>query len=33
MDEDSQRHFLQKAREHVNRLVNLIADMSVITPP
>lgn len=31
MDEDSQRHFLQKAREHVNRLVNLIADVSVIT--
>lgn len=31
MDETSRTHFLQKAREHVNRLVNLIADVSAIT--
>lgn len=31
MDESSQRHFLLKAQEHVNRLVNLITDVSAIT--
>ncbi len=31
MDDASRTHFLQKAREHVNRLVNLIADVSAIT--
>lgn len=31
MDEDSRNHFLRKAQEHVNRLVNLIADVSAIT--
>jgi len=31
MDDDSRTHFLSKAREHVNRLVNLIADVSAIT--
>lgn len=31
MDDASRNHFLQKAREHVNRLVNLIADVSAIT--
>lgn len=31
MDEDSRNHFMRKAQEHVNRLVNLIADVSAIT--
>lgn len=31
MDAESRSHFLRKAREHVNRLVNLIADVSAIT--
>ncbi len=31
MDDASRTHFLKKAREHVNRLVNLIADVSAIT--
>ena len=31
MDEGSRTHFLQKAQEHVDRLVNLIADVSAIT--
>lgn len=31
MDESSRTHFLKKAQEHVNRLVNLIADVSAIT--
>lgn len=31
MDEDTKRHFLMKARDHANRLVNLIADVSAIT--
>lgn len=31
MDEGSRIHFLSKAKEHVERLVNLIADVSVIT--
>ncbi|MDE5628576.1 MAG: HAMP domain-containing histidine kinase [Muribaculaceae bacterium] len=31
MDETSRTHFLTKAQEHVNRLVNLIADVSAIT--
>ncbi len=31
MDEASRTHFLLKAQEHVNRLVNLIADVSAIT--
>lgn len=31
MDEKSRTHFLKKAQEHVNRLVNLIADVSAIT--
>lgn len=31
MDDASRTHFLSKAREHVNRLVNLISDVSAIT--
>ncbi len=31
MDEASRNHFLHKAQEHVDRLVNLIADVSAIT--
>lgn len=31
MDDASRIHFLTKAQEHVNRLVNLIADVSAIT--
>ncbi len=31
MDEASRTHFLRKAQEHVDRLVNLIADVSAIT--
>ncbi|MBO4943013.1 MAG: HAMP domain-containing histidine kinase [Muribaculaceae bacterium] len=31
MDENSRTHFLTKASEHVDRLVNLIADVSAIT--
>ncbi len=31
MDESSRNHFLRKAQEHVDRLVNLIADVSAIT--
>lgn len=31
MDDRSRTHFLKKAQEHVNRLVNLIADVSAIT--
>ena len=31
MDEQARTHFLVKAQEHVNRLVNLIADVSAIT--
>lgn len=31
MDADSRNHFLRKAQEHINRLVNLIADVSAIT--
>lgn len=31
MDEDTRRHFIMKARDHANRLVNLIADVSAIT--
>lgn len=31
MDEGSRTHFLKKTQEHVNRLVNLIADVSAIT--
>lgn len=31
MDEDTRRHFLIKARDHANRLVNLVADVSAIT--
>ncbi|MEZ3575914.1 MAG: HAMP domain-containing histidine kinase [Muribaculaceae bacterium] len=31
MDEASRTHFLRKASEHVDRLVNLIADVSAIT--
>lgn len=31
MDEETKRHFLNKAREHVDRLVNLMADISAIT--
>lgn len=31
MDEGSRTHFLRKAQEHVERLVNLIADVSAIT--
>ena len=31
MDEGSRIHFLSKAKEHVERLVNLIADVSAIT--
>lgn len=31
MDECSRNHFLRKAQEHVNRLVNLISDVSAIT--
>lgn len=31
MDARSRDHFLLKAREHINRLVNLIADISAIT--
>lgn len=31
MDETSRTHFLRKAREHINRLVNLISDVSAIT--
>lgn len=31
MDEGSRNHFLRKAQEHVDRLVNLIADVSAIT--
>ena len=31
MDAETGRHFLVKAREHANRLVNLIADVSAIT--
>lgn len=31
MDESSRTHFLKKASEHVDRLVNLIADVSAIT--
>ena len=31
MDNASRTHFLNKARDHVNRLVNLIADVSAIT--
>ncbi len=31
MDEGSRTHFLRKASEHVDRLVNLIADVSAIT--
>lgn len=31
MDAASRTHFLRKAQEHVNRLVNLIADVSAIT--
>lgn len=31
MDDETRRHFINKAREHANRLVNLIADVSAIT--
>ena len=31
MDDASRNHFLRKAQEHVERLVNLIADVSAIT--
>lgn len=31
MDNDTRMHFINKAREHANRLVNLIADISAIT--
>lgn len=31
MDADSRTHFLRKAQDHVNRLVQLIADVSAIT--
>lgn len=31
MDEETRRHFLSKARDHANRLVNLMADVSAIT--
>ncbi len=31
MDKSSEMHFLTKAQEHVNRLVNLISDVSAIT--
>ena len=31
MDDQSRNHFLRKAQEHVNRLVNLISDVSAIT--
>lgn len=31
MDEGARNHFIRKAQEHVNRLVNLIADVSAIT--
>lgn len=31
MDEGSRTHFMRKAQEHVNRLVNLISDVSAIT--
>lgn len=31
MDEDTKHHFLVKARDHANRLVNLVADVSAIT--
>ncbi|MDE6206392.1 MAG: HAMP domain-containing histidine kinase [Muribaculaceae bacterium] len=31
MDEGSRNHFLKKAQDHVNRLVNLISDVSAIT--
>lgn len=31
MDEDTRNHFLNKARDHANRLVNLVADVSAIT--
>lgn len=31
MDSSSRMHFIRKAQEHVNRLVNLIADVSSIT--
>lgn len=31
MDDASRNHFLRKAQEHVNRLVNLITDVSAIT--
>lgn len=31
MDEATRRHFIEKAREHANRLTNLIADVSAIT--
>lgn len=31
MDEGARSHFIRKAQEHVNRLVNLIADVSAIT--
>lgn len=31
LDADTQRHFIVKAREHANRLVNLMQDVSAIT--
>lgn len=31
LDPDTQRHFIVKARQHANRLVDLIADVSAIT--
>lgn len=31
MDEETKRHFLEKARDHVDRLVNLMNDISAIT--
>lgn len=31
MDEDTRRHFIMKAREHANRLANLVSDVSAIT--
>lgn len=31
MDAETQRHFIKKARDHADRLVNLVADVSAIT--